>query len=57
MGLNLIQISVPRSISGDEDIEKFNEDLKQEKAQYKQQDAVVIMVDFNTKIGDGREKN
>ena len=53
--LNIIQIYAPTSTSSDEDIEKFYGNLEQAKVQCRQQDTLIIMGDFNAKVGEGRE--
>ena len=57
LDLNIIQIYVPTSTRSDEDIEKFYGNLEQAKAQYRQQDPLIIMGNFNAKVGKGRQEN
>ena len=51
---HLVQIYASTSISGYDDIVKFCEDPEQAKAQCRLR---IIMVDFNAKLGEGREEN
>ena len=57
LDLNIIQIHAPTSTSTDEDIEKFYGNLEQAKAPCRQQDPLIIMGDFNAKVGEGGEEN
>ena len=57
MDLNIIQIHIYASISTGDDTDKFYEDLEQAKVQSRQQDPLIIMGQFNAKVGERREEN
>ncbi|GFO05640.1 craniofacial development protein 2-like protein [Plakobranchus ocellatus] len=49
--LDIIQVYAPTANSNDEDLEKFYNDLNTAKTQCKSQDPLIIMGDFNAKVG------
>ncbi|GFO12462.1 craniofacial development protein 2-like protein [Plakobranchus ocellatus] len=49
--LNIIQVHAPTANSNDEDLDKFYNDLDTAKTQCKSQDPLIIMGDFNAKVG------
>ncbi|GFO23194.1 sulfatase-modifying factor 1 [Plakobranchus ocellatus] len=49
--LNIIQVYAPTANSNDEDLDEFFNDLDTAKTQCKYQDPLIIMVDFNAKVG------
>ncbi|GFO43740.1 UDP-glucuronosyltransferase 2a1-like [Plakobranchus ocellatus] len=49
--LNIIQVYAPTANSNDEDLDKFYNDLDTAKTQCKSQDPLIIMGDFNAKVG------
>lgn len=49
--LNIIQVYAPTSASSEEDIEAFYDNLEKAKQQCKSQEIVIIMGDFNAKVG------
>ncbi|GFO38874.1 endonuclease-reverse transcriptase [Plakobranchus ocellatus] len=49
--LNIIQVYAPTANSNDEDLDKFYNDLDTAKTQCKFQDPLIIMGDFNAKVG------
>ncbi|GFN95634.1 endonuclease-reverse transcriptase [Plakobranchus ocellatus] len=49
--LNIIQVYAPTANSNDEDLDKFYNDLDTAKTQCKSQDLLIIMGDFNAKVG------
>ncbi|GFO12223.1 MORC family CW-type Zinc finger protein 3 [Plakobranchus ocellatus] len=55
--LNIIQVYAPTSACSDDDIEKFYEELEEARTQCSQQNPLIIMGDFNAKVGEGREEN
>ncbi|GFO22294.1 craniofacial development protein 2-like [Plakobranchus ocellatus] len=54
LDLDIIQIYAPTSTSTEEDIDAFYLDLEKAKKQCKSQDPVIIMGDFNAKVGEQR---
>ena len=48
---------VPTSTRSDDDIEKFYEYMERAKAQWRQQAPPITMVDFNAKVGGGKEEH
>ena len=54
LNINIIQVYAPTSASTDEDIDVFYEDLEKAKNQCKSQDPIIIMGDFNAKVGSER---
>ncbi|GFO39298.1 craniofacial development protein 2-like protein [Plakobranchus ocellatus] len=57
LDINIIQVYAPTSACSDDDIEKFYEELEEAKTQCSQQNPLIIMGDFNAKVGEGREEN
>ncbi|GFO36777.1 craniofacial development protein 2-like protein [Plakobranchus ocellatus] len=57
LDINIIQVYAPTSACSDDDIEKFYEELEEVKTQCSQQNPLIIMGDFNAKVGEGREEN
>ena len=55
--ISLIQVYAPTAQSPDADIENFYEDLDKAKSHCKSQDIVIIMGDFNAKVGEGKFEN
>ncbi|GFO05072.1 craniofacial development protein 2-like protein [Plakobranchus ocellatus] len=51
VNLNIIQVYAPTANSNDEDLDKFYNDLDTAKTQCKSQDPLIIMGDFNAKVG------
>ncbi|GFO26722.1 craniofacial development protein 2-like protein [Plakobranchus ocellatus] len=49
--LNIIQVYAPTANSNDEDLDKFYNELDTAKTQCKSQDPLIIMGDFNAKVG------
>ncbi|GFO04846.1 craniofacial development protein 2 [Plakobranchus ocellatus] len=49
--LNIIQVYAPTAKSNDEDLDKFYNELDTAKTQCKSQDPLIIMGDFNAKVG------
>ncbi|GFN81087.1 craniofacial development protein 2-like protein [Plakobranchus ocellatus] len=49
--LNIIQVYAPTANSNDEDLDKFCNELDTAKTQCKSQDPLIIMGDFNAKVG------
>ncbi|GFN93424.1 craniofacial development protein 2-like [Plakobranchus ocellatus] len=49
--LNIIQVYAPTANSNDEDLDKFYDELDTAKTQCKSQDPLIIMGDFNAKVG------
>ncbi|GFO36321.1 endonuclease-reverse transcriptase [Plakobranchus ocellatus] len=49
--LNIIQVYAPTANSNDEDLDKFFNELDTAKTQCKSQDPLIIMGDFNAKVG------
>ncbi|GFN83273.1 craniofacial development protein 2 [Plakobranchus ocellatus] len=49
--LNIIQVYAPTANSNDEDLDKFYNDLDTARTQCKSQDPLIIMGDFNAKVG------
>ncbi|GFO07611.1 RNA-directed DNA polymerase from mobile element jockey-like [Plakobranchus ocellatus] len=49
--LNIIQVYAPTANINDQDLEKFYNDLDTAKTQCKSQDPLIIMGDFNAKVG------
>ncbi|GFN86398.1 craniofacial development protein 2-like protein [Plakobranchus ocellatus] len=54
LNLGIIQVYAPRSDSEDVEVEKFYEEIEKAKDYLKSQDIIIIMVDFNAKVGDER---
>ena len=57
LDLNIILIYASTLSSSDEDTEQFYEDLEQAGVQCRQQVCLIIMGDFNAKVGEGKEEN
>ncbi|GFN81070.1 craniofacial development protein 2-like protein [Plakobranchus ocellatus] len=55
--LNIIQAYAPTTTSSDEEIEKFYEELEMAKTQCKSHEPLIIMGDFNAKVGEDRIGN
>src|SRR5438552_15966083 len=55
--ISLIHVYAPSAQSPDADIENFYEDLDIAKSHCKSKDIVIIMGDFNAKVGAGRFEN
>ena len=54
----IIQVYAPTSKKeADEDTEKFYEDLQSVLATLKDKDPIIIMGDFNAKVGQGQQKD
>lgn len=53
----VIQVYAPTSEANDEEIADFYEKLDAAKSQCKSQEVVIVMGDFNAKIGEGREED
>jgi len=53
--ISIIQVYAPTSEASDNEIEDFYEKLDAAKAQCKSQEVIIVMGDFNAKIGEGRE--
>ena len=51
LDLNIIQVYAPTSASSEEDAENFYEEIEKAKTQCKNQDPLIIMGDFNAKVG------
>ena len=51
LDLNIIQVYAPTSASSEEDAENFYEEIEKAKNQCKNQDPLIIMGDFNAKVG------
>ncbi|GFO15732.1 craniofacial development protein 2-like protein, partial [Plakobranchus ocellatus] len=49
--LNIIQVYAPTANSNDEDLDKFYNEMDTAKTQCKSQDPLIIMGDFNAKVG------
>ena len=52
----MLKLAAPASTSSNDSIEKFNEDLKQGKWQFRE-DSLNIASDFNAKVVAGRKEN
>ncbi|GFO16493.1 craniofacial development protein 2-like protein [Plakobranchus ocellatus] len=55
--LNIIQAYAPTTTSSDEEIEKFYEELEMVETQCKSHEPMIIMGDFNAKVGEDRIGN
>ena len=53
----LIQVYTPMANADEEEIEDFYEKLGDVKQQYKGQDFIIVMGDFNAKVGEQRLEN
>ena len=53
----VIQAYAPTTGADDDEIDNFYEKLDTAKAQCKSQDVIIVMGDFNAKIGEGREED
>ncbi|GFO14709.1 craniofacial development protein 2-like [Plakobranchus ocellatus] len=54
LNLGIIQVYASTSDREDVEIEKFYEDIEKPKGYLKSQDIIIVMGDFNTKVGDER---
>ncbi|GFO12823.1 craniofacial development protein 2-like protein [Plakobranchus ocellatus] len=54
LNLRLIQVYAPTSNSEDVEVEKFYEEIEKAKGYIKSQDTIIVMGDFNAKLGDER---
>ncbi|GFN78642.1 craniofacial development protein 2-like [Plakobranchus ocellatus] len=52
--LGITQVYAPTSDSEDVEVEKFYEDIEKAKGYLKSQDIIIVMGDFNAKVGDER---
>ncbi|GFO38730.1 craniofacial development protein 2-like protein [Plakobranchus ocellatus] len=52
--LGIIQLYAPTSDSEDVEVEKFYEEIEKAKGYLKSQDIIIVMGDFNAKVGDER---
>ncbi|GFN95723.1 craniofacial development protein 2-like [Plakobranchus ocellatus] len=57
LNLGIIQVYAPTSDSEDVEAEKFYEEIEKAKGYTKSQDVLIIMGDFNPKVGDERVKD
>ncbi|GFO42886.1 craniofacial development protein 2 [Plakobranchus ocellatus] len=57
LNLGIIQVYAPTSDSEDVAAEKFYEEIEKAKGYLKSQDIMIIMGDFNAKVGDEREED
>ncbi|GFO04516.1 craniofacial development protein 2 [Plakobranchus ocellatus] len=55
--VTLLGVGLSFVFNSDDDIEKFYEELEEAKTQCSQQNPLIIMGDFNAKVGEGREEN
>ena len=53
----IIQVYAPTTESTEEEIEKFYDELNQAKAHCKSQDVIIVMGDFNSKVGSTRHED
>ncbi|GFS05752.1 craniofacial development protein 2-like [Elysia marginata] len=56
MDLNIIQVYAPTSTSSEEEIKTFYEELKKAMSECTSQDPLIIMGDFNAKVGQHRNE-
>ncbi|GFO39065.1 craniofacial development protein 2 [Plakobranchus ocellatus] len=54
LSLGIIQMYAPTSDSEDVEVEKFYEEIEKAKVDLKSQNIIIVMGDFNTKVGDER---
>ncbi|GFO11863.1 craniofacial development protein 2-like protein [Plakobranchus ocellatus] len=54
LNLGIIQVYAPTSDSEDVEVEKFYEEIEKAKGYLKFQDIIIIMGDFNAKVGNER---
>ncbi|GFO17654.1 craniofacial development protein 2-like protein [Plakobranchus ocellatus] len=54
LNLGIIQVYGPTSDSEDVEVKKFYEEIEKAKAYLKSQDIIIVMEDFNAKVGDER---
>ncbi|GFN92464.1 craniofacial development protein 2-like [Plakobranchus ocellatus] len=54
LSLGIIQVYAPTSDSEDVEMEKFYEEIETAKGHLNPQDIIIIMGDFNAKVGDER---
>ncbi|GFN95055.1 craniofacial development protein 2-like [Plakobranchus ocellatus] len=54
LNLAIIQVYAPTSDSEEVEVEKFYEEIGKAKDYLKSHDTIIVMVDFNAKIGDER---
>ncbi|GFO39923.1 craniofacial development protein 2-like protein [Plakobranchus ocellatus] len=54
--LGIIQVYAPTSDNEDVEVEKFYEEIEKAKVYPKSQDIIIVMGDFNAKVGDGRDE-
>jgi len=54
VNVNVTQVYAPTTVSTEDEIETFHEELKQVLKQVKNHEINVIMGDFNAKVGEGR---
>ncbi|GFS23981.1 craniofacial development protein 2-like [Elysia marginata] len=57
MDLNIIQVYAPTSTSSEEEIETFYEELEKAMSECTSQDPLIIMADFNAKVGQHGNEN
>ncbi|GFO45197.1 craniofacial development protein 2-like protein [Plakobranchus ocellatus] len=56
LNLRIIQVYAPTSDSEDVEAEKFYEEIEKAKGYIKSQDIIIVMGDFNGKVGDEIER-
>ncbi|GFO08930.1 craniofacial development protein 2 [Plakobranchus ocellatus] len=54
LNLGIILVYAPTSDNEDVEVEKFYEEIEQAKGYLKSQDIIIVMGDFNAKVGDER---
>ncbi|GFO01569.1 craniofacial development protein 2-like [Plakobranchus ocellatus] len=54
LNLGIIQVYAPTSDSEDAEVEKFYEEIEKAKGYLKSQNIIILMGDFNAKVGDER---
>ncbi|GFO34937.1 craniofacial development protein 2-like [Plakobranchus ocellatus] len=54
LNLGIIQVYAPTSESEDVEVEKLYEEIEKAKGYLKSQDIIIVMGDFNAKVGDER---
>ena len=52
--ISIIQVYAPTIDADEEEMEKFYDQINNVKAQCKSQDIVIVMGDFNAKVGKGK---
>ncbi|GFO06712.1 craniofacial development protein 2-like protein [Plakobranchus ocellatus] len=57
LNLGIIQVYAPTSDSEDEEVKKFYKEIEKAKGYLKSQDIIIVMGDFNAKVGDERVKD